>query len=82
MNNSQPNTSRLNSQNLTNKLSLNDKLLASNKQLTKINKSNTTITSQAISQPTSNSSINNFQGKSFAETTANSYTPKTEQCAQ
>jgi len=79
MNNSQPNTSRLNSQTLTNKLSLNDKLLASDKQLTQTNKSNSTTTSQPISQPISNSPINNFQGKSFAETTANSYTPKMEQ---
>jgi len=79
MNNSQPNTSRLNSQTLTNKPSLNDKLLASNKQQTQTNKSNSTTPSQAISQPTSNSSTNNFQGKSFAETTANSYTPKMEQ---
>lgn len=79
MNNSQPNTSRLNSQTLTNKLSLNDKLLASNKQLTQTNQSNSTTSSQAISQPTSNSPTNNFQGKSFAETTANSYTPKMEQ---
>ncbi|KAF0748692.1 putative RNA-directed DNA polymerase from transposon BS [Aphis craccivora] len=74
-----PNRSRLKSQTLTNKPFLNDKLLASNKQLTQTNKFNFTTTYQAITQPTSNSSINNFQGKSFAETTANSYTPKIEQ---
>jgi hypothetical protein len=78
MSNSQPKTSHLNSQTPT-KLSLNEKLLASNKQLTQTNKSNSTTTTQVNSQPTSHSSINHFQGKSFAEKTANSSTPKMDQ---
>jgi len=45
MNNSQPNTSRLNSQ-ITTKLTLNEKLLASNKQPTQPNKSNSTTSTQ------------------------------------
>jgi len=75
MNNSQPITSRLNSQTTT-KLTLNAKLLASNKQPTQTNKSNSTTSTQDNSQTTSNSPINHLQGKSFVETTANSTTPK------
>jgi len=78
MNNSQPNTPRLNSQTST-KLSLNEKLLASNKKLTQTNKSNSTTTTQDNSQTTSSSPINHIQGKSFAETTTNSVTPKMNQ---